>query len=580
VADFAGVLAPARITTTLRLFAAPRFNYTRGDFIFDDSPVRSGVYASSGVAHGIPVAQPNYPARLARETTPGFDWFDRVHIIPRTRQALGVIVSSVTVLFEVFNARRVAATLNTVTNSLTPGVTIPDLPALPLVLAPFASLLGPTSTRLAPVKLEAVVAREGAPVFDGGIVFTFGGGDMPTLFLAGVRVSVIPLIYETEFDERLTFPTATAEPQDGTNDQVVSLTANPVQSFSLTFLLLDEDRQRLQVLLFGSQAKTLALPLWHEAINTTASVSIGGTSLTVNATTDVDFRVGGYALVFESATKFDVVQLSAVALNTLTFTTTPLLYAYAAGVQVVPLRLGFIVNPPTSTRAPNKLEEFRLAFQVKDNDTGAPAGSTAGWSTFSGKVLLDDCNVIRGSQESTFTQRVTIIDNGTGAIQVVDDWDTNRKDSTKGFSMRSRAEYMKVKKLLGALRGPQRSFYLPTFAEDLTVAANLVSGSSTIDVVNIGYARHIPTPTAPKVVFRIAFTDGTSLIRTIQAVAVVSDTVERLTLDTTWPANRAVDEVTRIEFLELSRFASPSFAFRHERVGLVRMTAPVKTLLA
>lgn len=577
MADFPVTLAPARLD--YGTFIWPQFNYL-GAALTLAAPTLSVVRAAGGAVFPPPQPLQAHSVRVDSEATPGFDWFERVHILPRVRQALGVIVSNLNVLFEVFNARRTPATLTAVTNPLTPGVTIPDLPALPLVLAPFASLLDPTSVSLSPVRIEALVARDGVPIFDGGIVFEFSSGDEPTLLLSGVRVAVIPLVYEADFDERLTFPSAAAEPQDGTNEQVLSLTANPVQAFGLTFLLGDEDRQRLQVLLFGSQAKVLGLPLWHEAIATTASVGALATSASVESTANVELRVGGYAVLFESATKFDVVQLATVSANSITFPATPLLYSYSTGILVVPLRLGAIVNPPSGSRLLNKLESIRLSFQVKDNDTGALTGSTAGWSAHASKVLLDDCNVVDGAQQETFTQRVTIIDNGVGAVQVVEDWDTDRRDSSKGFSMRSRAEYIKVKRLLIALRGPQRSFFIPTFAEDLTPAANLVATASTIDVVNIGYAKHVPTPTTPKATFRITFTDGTSLVRTILSAVALSDTVEQLQLDAAWPANRTVAEIVRIEFFELSRFASQTFTFQHTRIGLVKLVAAVKTLLA
>lgn len=207
MADFPVVLSEPRLT--FGSFTTPRFNYT-GGVVTLQTPTLSVVRAAGGAVFPPPQPLQSHAVRINAESTPGFDWFEKVHILPRTRQALGVIVSNLTVLFEVFNARRTPATLTAVTNPLTPGVTIPDLPALPLVLAPFASLLDPTSTRLNPVRIEALVARDGVPIFDGGIVFEFSSGDEPTLFLSGVRVAVIPLVYEADFDERLAFPSAFA----------------------------------------------------------------------------------------------------------------------------------------------------------------------------------------------------------------------------------------------------------------------------------------------------------------------------------------------------------------------------------
>lgn len=493
-------------------------------------------------------------------------------------QALGVVVANELVLFEIFNAYRyLPAQLNSVSNLIGAGVTIPDLPALPYTLRPFASLLDPTSARLAPVRIEALVLRDGLPLFDGSFVFVFSTGDEVALELSGSRVSLVPLVYEAEFPERWTFPDDPMESLDGT-EQVVAVAPNPVQTFSLLYLLDEVDRQRMQALLFGAQGQPLALPLWHEDIFTTAAASVAATSLAVTATTDSDFRVGGLAVVFESAAKFDVLVLSSVATNSIGFTSTLLLNSYSPNARVAPVRLVQIVNDVSGQRYLNRLEAFRVAFQVIDNDTGMFAGSVSGWSSHGGRVLLDDCNVAPAAGVGTkFSQRVTILDAGTGKIAAFTNWQTNRRSSAKGFAARGRANYRKLKRLLLALRGRQVAFYLPTFAEDLTVAADLLSTSTALDVVHHGFTKFVQARQG-RDVLRVTFTDGTSLVRGIVSSVELSSTVERLTLDATWPVTRTVAEVSRVEYFELSRFDASTFTFEHAGTGLVTLTAPVRTL--
>lgn len=576
MADFTGIFAPTLIVNRTYAVSKGVFNYRLpalvGASIF-------GPWSARTITYPLPAAPNNYAGLIDYEGTPGFDWFEAVHILPRTSTALGVVVANLTVLFEIFNAYRATTiTLGGFTNGIGTGVSVPDLPALPFSMAPFASLLDPTSTRLAPVRIEAVVARDGVPLFDGALAFAFSTGETMFLRLSGTRVSLLPLFYETEFVERWTFPGEVLEAIDGT-EQVINVTANPVQAFGFTFKLDGTDRQRLQAWLFGAQDQLLAMPLWHEDTFTTASASATATTLTVGATADLDYRVGGLAVIFESATKFDVLVLSAVGANSLTFTTTPLLNSYAAGIRVAPVALGFFVNAVDSERSFVLLESFRVAFQVTDNDTGMFTGSTTGWSSQAGKVLLDDCNVVDGGSANKFVQRVTLIDNGTGRTEVFSGWATNRRGHPKGFTARGRAAYRKLKRLLLALRGPQVSFYIPTFAEDLTVVGTMVATTALVDVTNIGYTKNVQAR-APKVTFRITFTDGSSLVRSVQSSVEIDASTERLTLDATWPTTRTPAEVVRVEFLELSRFDTFSFTFAHRGGGLVTLTAPVKTLNA
>lgn len=577
--DLAGTLFDTPIVDETYRKVAPRFRY-EGDFeTLGALKVLSSGPLTVGSPGGIVPPLDTLAGIVVRESTCGYDWFDRVHLIPRKKFVFGSIVAQVTDTFEIFNANRVAVSLNLFTNNVGAGVTVPDLPTPVAVMAPFTSFTGPTSVRLLYVAITVVVARNGVPSFDSSLVFTFSTGQIVTMLLSGTRVTLVANLYDGEFSERWDFPTDTIPSLSGL-EQPISLVEFPIQSFAFVFSLTDEDRQRMRALLFGAQTQTLALPLWHEDVKTTATVSVSATTATVEATADVDLRVGGYAAIYESATKYDILVLSAVGANSVTFTTTPVLNSYSIGARVVPIRLGYIPNDPSILRHITKLDQIQIAFQVKDNTTGMFAGSTTGWSSYNSKVLLDDCNVIDGkSTQEKSVQKVTLIDNGTGRIELLTDWSTSRRESVKGFTARSRTEYLKLKKLLLALRGPQKSFYLPTFAEDLTAVADLVITGTTIDVANIGYTKNVISR-EPKATFRITFSDSTSLTRSIVSSTEVSATVERLTLNTTWPANRTVAEITRIEFLEESRFSTTSFTFRHQRVGFVQLSAPVRSLIS
>jgi hypothetical protein len=226
-------------------------------------------------------------------------------------------------------------------------------------------------------------------------------------------------------------------------------------------------------------------------------------------------------------------------------------------------------------RPPYALESFSARLLVTDNWTGAPTASATGWSTYDGKILFDDCNVLRGEMSGRLTKRVTIVDNSTGKFTQRSLWDVNKRVSVKGFHAGTRAQILALRRLLMEVRGKQKSFYLPTFIEDLTPVDDLASGNDEMDISNIGYTRFIQSR-APKNLFRITFTDGSSLVREVQSSVEVSSTVERLTLDANWPANRLLSEIRRIQFYELVRFDTDDFILEYDRVGLARMLAPVR----
>jgi len=542
----------------------------------------AGPLASGGVAPSFPVGTDNYDAVVAEETSSGVDWFNKVHFLDRQVYNFGLVLSQKTDDYEVFNSWRQNVTFTALVNNIGSSVTLPNLPTQPSTVTAFTSFLDPVSTHASganknKTRLNLVVSKDGPPTFNNTIEWEFSTGDVATARLIGSRLSIIPAIYESDFEETWEFISNTIAVDDGT-EQVLSLVGYPVQSFSVRFALDSDDRQRMQLLLMGALPRLLAFPVWHEDISTTALASVGATSVAVSATTDVDYRVGGFAMLWSSATAYDVVELSSVSTNSLDFSNTPILGSYASGTRVVPLRLGYIVGDVPNARSLVNLDTYMMQFRVTDNETGMFAGSTTGWSTYSSKVLLDDPNYMDLTMETLSTTRVRVIDNATGVVEYVPLQEKSRRNSNKGFSIRSRSELMKVKKLLLALRGPQISFRLPTFAEDVTVVADLTLNSTTMDIRHIGYTKYSQSR-EPRKVFRITFTNGTSLVRVVQSSVEVSTAVERLTLDTTWPSTRTAAQVRRVEFYEPVRFDTEQFTFRFKRTGKASLVAPVKTLV-
>lgn len=515
-----------------------------------------------------------------RAAGPSYDWFDSVHLLPRTPIDFGNIITLVEEEYIAHSAYRTASvTLVSVTNNGLPGINLPNLTP-PVVLSPQESLLDPSSTSndggvglgtLVQMKIQAL--SDGLPTFDTTVDFLFSDGDELSLGIMGTRIVFLPVEYEAPVNETLAFLTDIITSLDG-KEQRIALRENPRQLFDVEYVLDENDRQRMQAVLMDWMDNLFGFPLFHEQVELTAAHTAGGTTYAITQGDQVDFRVGGLAAVMSSADVFDVIRISAVTPTQIT-ASDPSTNSYAIGAKVLPLRLARIVEVIPTEREVNNIETFRVRFEVSDNDTGVFAGSISGWSTYLGKVLLDDGNVVRGTMPGQLAHRIYRVDNSTGQVGQVSIWPKNKRSQEKGFVARSRAEILKLKKLLLAHNGRQKSFYIPTFIEDLDIVANLTLGSATMDIANIEYTRFIGSR-EPKATFRITFTDGTSLVRIVQSSTKISATVERLTLDTTWPANRTVAEISRVQFYELARFDSDEFVISYPRVGLARLVAPVK----
>ena len=512
-------------------------------------------------------------------------WFERVHVLPRTKFEFGNIITLIEDEYELFSAyRNQDTTLTVITNNALPGVDLPGVSA-PVVVPQMTSILDATTTDnsagtgLGTIVLTKIQAlADGLPLFDTTIDFSFSTGDAPQLFLSGQRIVLLPTEYEAPCKETLAFLTDVIESIDGV-EQRLALRTNPRQVFEVTYRLDTDERQRMQAMMMDWQGKTFGFPLWHEKVLTTAAVSASNTVYPITGGDDVDFRVGGTAVIITDELTFDVITIDAKTDTSITASSGSV-NGYAAGSTIMPMRAAIVQRAISGKRHPNNLEDFQVTFQVTDNDTGALAGDTTPgfWSLYDSRVLFDDCNVTDGGMQESFFTRVYRVDGHTGIVTQDVAWGKNKRSSDKGFVARNRAEIIQLRKVMLALRGRQKSFWLPTFIEDVEPVASLASGAATMDIQSLGYVRFIQDRN-PKKVMRITFNNGDpDLVRVVQSSATVSTTVERLTLDTTWPATYATSEIDRIQFYELVRFNSDNVNIIYPRIGLAELVMPVRTV--
>ena len=565
--EWAGPLAgspPGR--TTGRVAVRSAYNRRLIGFADQDDEV-----VALTVTAGSPTAGPGLSpvlhasAGIVTKLNCGEDWFEKIHVYPGGSSdnpsyqqdykiLFGDILAQLDRPFEIYNAYRTStATLNVIDlGGLIPGVETPNT-IVTDTIGPQTSMLGSTSTFNTnlitglgtPVLREIRALRDGLSRFDGPLTFTFDlqatGFDV-----SGSRVAMILAQYSMPYTETLEFLTDII-PGSGGNEQRIALRKQPRESFSCKFELDGLERQQFQAIMFEWQHQTFGLPLQHLALRTTAAAGAGAFQFQLSGADDSEFRVGGLALIYQDYFTYDIVEILSITDTLLTIVGTSV-NAYAANTKVLPVRVCRLRGSiQTSVTKYNAMETFKCVFESLDNDTGTAAADSTAWNanTYNSKVILDDCNILNGISISTeLTKDVKILDNSVGVVSHASAWATNKRGSTKGFFAQSRAAIKGLKAFLRAMRGKQVSFYLPTFLPDLTVGDDLVSGSTNFDIEHIDYTRFIQSRES-KVTFKITFTDGTSLVRVVQSSADhPSDaTLERLTLNTTWPANRAVAEV-------------------------------------
>lgn len=512
------------------------------------------------VAYRPAVAPSDYPAEQVDQSTPGFDWFERIHIIPRVF-LFGNILAQIQDTFELYSAYRIGdASLQSLTNTVDPGVTIPDLPGLPHVLGPQSGL-----------DLTIQVDPIGQATFAGDLLFTFDIQVVP-LTISGERLILWFFQPEEPVTEFMGFKTGILTARTG-KEKRDAKRKRPRQAFDLDYKLDDRERRQALLRMMDWQGRSFGLPLWQESVALTADASATDT-VSVHTTLYSDFRVGGLAVVFGDSDTFDVLEILALTDQTIQFTSN-LQNSYVEGAPVMPVRIAEMNPTNAGDRELVNVESFGIFWEIQDNDVSLE--SVAAFSSFLGKVLFDDGNFARGSSPEEFAFRVYEVDNETGLTERDRIWEQNKRRGKKTFVGLTRQRSWEIRQVLHALRGRQKSFYILTFADDLLVTDTLAATSNKMDIEHIGYNRFAQERT-PKKHFRITFTDGSSLDREVISSEVIDAATERLSLNEVWPSTRPASEVSRVEFLDLMRFDSDDFRIDHDRNGVIRVEAPVAAI--
>ena len=504
------------------------------------------------------ISPTDYPAEEIERATPGFDWFERVHIIARDI-AFGSILSQIQRAFEIYNAYRTQAIeLQSLTNTVDAGVTVPDLPSLPESIESQSGLA-----------LTMQVSELGAPTFDGDLTWTFDVGAFPQ-GISGERLILWFFEPEEEVDEFLEWRTQVLQKRTN-KEQRIEQREHPRQSFEIDYRLTARERQQARLRLMDWQGQSFGLAIWTEAVWSTAAASATDT-VNVWDTRYSDFRVGGLAVVLLDGDTFDVLEIASKTTTSITFTTN-LQNSYPANVPVIPVHVSRMRSNNAGRRWRLNLEEISIGWAVVDNAVDLADASAYG--SYSGRILISDCNFLPGgTAPEGFRFRVYDVDALTGIVDRSRLWERNLEDGQLGLVALTRQEKWQIRQLLHALRGRVVAFYLPTFADDLVVVDTLTATLNTMDVEHVGYNR-FAQERDPARHLRITFTDGTSLEREVLSSSVVSDTVERLSLDGVWPSTKTASEVSRVEFYQLVRLAADRVRIQHAGIEKCRVDLPV-----
>mgnify|MGYP000851232608 FL=1 len=487
-------------------------------------------------------------------------WFEHTHLLPRLTQEVGNVITERTIPCDLYNAdRNNAVVCTSIDNDLGDGFEVLGVPATPFTMDPQDGFA-----------FQIKVLQSGALRFDGTYTFNFNTGESQTIRITGSRIILLPYRPEAPLKEHLVFDTKILEAIDSTEQR----RANREFPRGVFEMNLKGNGRRVECILFDRLSKVLAIPAWHEPSFLSQAVTVGDTVINVNTTNYANFYVGGNVIILKDEFTYDVAKIEAMTPTTLTLDTATA-NSFDVDTQVMPLMAAYVEATAPVVKALVNESTIKLKAYVNacDNDIA----DASGWSTYNGKVFLDDPNLVDGKElAETLRTKVFVLDNLTGDRSQFSQWAHAIRNGAKGWKTRDRASLWKLRKLLHFLKGRQVSFYIPTFTNDLWPTQTLVNASSSFTMAMIGYTVNVHERW-PKQVFRMHLKSGAILVRTIVNSVEASTDTEQLTVDTPWPYDIQPADIERIEFLQKVRLDTDDIVITHyNALGQATCVVPTK----
>lgn len=366
------------------------------------------------------------------------------------------------------------------------------------------------------------------------------------IFLEGSRVK--PWLYRPDGGvlERLEWLTDVMQSFDG-SEQRVRVRGVPRRYFEFASTLSDRDRRAAENLLYSWQGKVWAIPVWMDAEPLSAGVSSGATSIPA-VTATRDYYVGGLVGIMSDAYTYEIVEIDEVQANALVLAQA-LQSDWAAGTTLVfPMRAARMPEDMRLSRFTGATAYGRFRFQCVDDSDYTAATET---TYLSYPVLTLKPNWTEDVDQE-YLRKLQIIDARTGGIFVDDEAGGPILGQSHRWLLDGRTQIDDFRKWLYARKGRLTAFWLPSWAQDLLVVADIGMTAQTIDVEHCGYTLNVEQGIARRDI-RIQLANGTVFYRRITGSAEVSGTVERLSIDSALGQLVDKDDIALVSFMALSR---------------------------
>jgi hypothetical protein len=488
-----------------------------------------------------------------KEPTYRDDLYYRIHVIPN-RIDLGNLLTTQTRTVEVWNAYDTPQLLSSIGVSGGDGVVLSP---------PVGTTNPPTTFKANESKLYSLaVSVNGPPTVNADYVFNFPA-ESPALAVLGKRVVLWPFVPQIQFRETLAWNTDVI--QTYSQEQRMALYSAPRQGFQYDYQLTQQQYSRAKAMAGAWSHRVFGVPVWAES--TLLGALVAGATVLNFSTANADYRANDVIVLWQDDNTYDAVETTSLTSTSIGLKL-PLARTYAKA-YVAPLRFAYaLTGVQLSRQAGYQVSKARVQFSV-NNNVDLTVGYASPYPQYRSRDVLTDPYVVLGDLNERISRAIDQFDNGSGPITVESSRGLFDRAETLTFNPQTRAEMWATRRWLHARRGKQKTFWMPSWNDDLVMVNNLTAGGVTLRVQRIDYALFYGVT---DVMFLL--TNGTKIFRRVLSGVLAVDGNEELQLE----ASTGVDinvGAARICFIRHVRLDADTIEFQRTYNGAASATVSV-----
>ena len=412
------------------------------------------------------------------------------------------------------------------------------------------------------VEFTISVPFKGNNYIDTTIVFVLDDDYRMPIRLTGSRVLVFPIYpnwYEG-YKENLEWFTDIMESHTGI-EQRMMIRKFPRQSITYSILPIDKDnigfeqKQRFELLLQNNGSRVFILPLWTDITSLSKSINTGSNIIELEDD-NCRFIENEILLFMLSDTLFEVVEIATINKNIIT----------SKSLINNNITAGTLVMPGISVRLDDSVKFQRFNKNVIYGDVKFNSVNHAKFNINNEIKLYKNYFVLNEypteyDLDYEYKRDIAVIDNKSNAPLYIDKHNFAKNIQTWEYIALNKKEKCNILNFLYNRAGRYSLFWMPTFANDITIIDDINTGQNILIIEPIN---------APSILqyndkkhIRIDVWDGTVYYKEISGASIVDELSERIILTEQFTNFIAKEDILTVSFMNLVNIAHDNIEIEH-----------------